>query len=116
MTVAEMIAAIDRATDKKSEARFVANVVAGQHRSPVRKLKGLLWLIEKGHEVRTGQFAIDELFVDGMRFRWKDLEHVRKVECCILASGHAGPHLYGLISYARLSGECVAFRGPQEHA
>jgi hypothetical protein len=50
---------------------FVANVVETSGGSVVRRLKGLASLIEAGHEVRTRQFELFVLVIDGT-----DLGHV----------------------------------------
>ena len=61
-------------------ARFVANVIQTHHRNPARKLKGLLELLTNGHSVRTGQFEIDALIIDGKRYGWEVLESPAIVE------------------------------------
>ena len=49
---------------------FVANLIANQHRSPKRMLRGLINLLRAGHSVRTAQFSVDELVVDGHAANW----------------------------------------------
>jgi hypothetical protein len=58
------------------EAGFIANVILGQHRNPSRKLRGLVRLLETGHQVATGPFSIDVLLVDDERKPWNYLESV----------------------------------------
>lgn len=64
----------DKANTYGRDAGFVANVIIGHHRNPDAKLRGLLELLRGGHDVRTGQFAIDVLIVDWVRVDWKLLE------------------------------------------
>jgi hypothetical protein len=56
------------------EAAFVANVILTSQRNPGRKLAGLVKLLRAGSSVRTGQFAIDVLVIDGRRASWTELE------------------------------------------
>lgn len=58
------------------DGAFLANVVLGQHSNVSRKLRGLVRLLESGHDVSTGQFSIDVLMVDGQKTPWEVLEHV----------------------------------------
>jgi hypothetical protein len=39
-----------------------------------RKLAGLVKLLQAGRDVRTAQFALDVLLIDGRRADWSDLE------------------------------------------
>ena len=64
---------IDALGDK--QASFVANVILNWHSNPQPKLKGLLWLLQRGHEIRIAQYSIDTLVIDGFRCRWQDLEY-----------------------------------------
>lgn len=57
-----------------NDARFVANVVYLHHRNPHAKLHGLLSLLENDATVRTANFDIDVLVVNGERMAWDDLE------------------------------------------
>lgn len=56
------------------DARFVANVIQSWHRNATRKLCGLADLLAAGHEVRTAQFSVDVLVIDGKRYGWEVLE------------------------------------------
>ena len=56
------------------DAGFVANVILTQHAEPARKLKGLVKLLRAGREVRTAQFSLDHLIIDGRAAAWADLE------------------------------------------
>jgi hypothetical protein len=62
------------ATRYGKDAAFLANVIFCQHARPTAKLAGLVALLERGAEPRTGQFAIDVLIVDGERRAWDWLE------------------------------------------
>ena len=55
-------------------AGFVANVISCRHRRPFTKLAGLVALLRAGREVRTAQFNLDVLVIDGERASWADLE------------------------------------------
>ena len=55
-------------------AGFLANIIKTHHRNPAKKIKGLVMLLKNGHQVRTGQFEIDVLVVDGVRMGWDILE------------------------------------------
>lgn len=55
-------------------AGFIANVILTQHRNPSAKLNGLVELLKAGHEVRTAQFSIDTLLIDGYERGWEVLE------------------------------------------
>lgn len=57
-----------------TDAGFIANVIATQHRNRARKLRGLLGLLRAGHEVRIAQFDLDVLLVDNARKEWAFLE------------------------------------------
>lgn len=57
-------------------AGFVANVILNWHRNPTKKLAGLVRLLEAGKNVRTGQFNIDVLIVDGKLTDWIALESI----------------------------------------
>jgi hypothetical protein len=71
MTIAQMTARIQTFG---TDASFVANVILTQHRNRARKLKGVIALLTGGHDVRTGQFDIDGLIVDGKSTPWQFLE------------------------------------------
>jgi len=68
----EALMVADKRNDK--EAAFVANVIASHHSKAVRKLQGLAWLLQNGYSVRTGQFAIDVLLINGTQQGWEVLE------------------------------------------
>lgn len=55
------------------EASFVLNVVQNWHKNSAGKIKGLRNLITAGHSVRTGQFSIDTLMIDGVQAPWSVL-------------------------------------------
>jgi hypothetical protein len=55
-------------------AGFLANVITCWHDKPFTKLAGLVALLRDGHEVRTAQFAMDVLVIDGERTEWAALE------------------------------------------
>ena len=58
------------------QAAHVANVIVCWHRRPFARLIGLLALLRAGHEVRTAQFDLDTLVIDGERAEWSALERV----------------------------------------
>ena len=69
MTKAEMYReACDRG------AGFLANVISCHHPRAFTKLCGLLALLRNGREVRTAQFSLDVLVIDGERVSWAELE------------------------------------------
>ena len=53
---------------------FLVNVIQCHHANPMRKLRGLLALTKAGKSVRTGQFDLDVLIVDGERENWTLLD------------------------------------------
>jgi hypothetical protein len=53
---------------------FLVNIIQNWHSQPTRKLRGLLALTRAGKQVRTAQFAIDVLLVDGERENWTLLD------------------------------------------
>ena len=55
-------------------AGFLANVISCHHPRAFTKLCGLVALLRAGREVRTAQFALDVLVVDGERADWAALE------------------------------------------
>ena len=55
-------------------AGFVANVILNWHGRPFAKLIGLIALLRAGHEVRTAQFDLGTLVIDGERADWSALE------------------------------------------
>lgn len=59
------------------EAAHVGNLILCWHRRPWTKLRGLALLVSRGHAVRTGQFDLDILVIDGERAPWQRLETVR---------------------------------------
>lgn len=65
------------AGDYGPDASFVANVILNWHKSPTRKLAGLVKLLGRGRDVRTAQFSLDVLMIDGERAEWESLEDVR---------------------------------------
>ncbi len=54
-------------------AGFVANLIVNWHGRPFTKLCGLVALLREGREVRTAQFSLDVLLIDGERADWADL-------------------------------------------
>ena len=68
------IEAYNEAQKFGAEAGFVANVVINHHRNAARKLKGLVEILKAGHDVRTAQFGLDILMIDGTRQGWEVLE------------------------------------------
>ena len=57
-----------------NDTNFVANVICAHHRNPWKKLRGLVKLVNDGHSVRTGQYALDVLIIDGEKKDWYYLE------------------------------------------
>ena len=55
-------------------AGFLANVISCHHPRAFTKLCGLLALLRNGREVRTAQFSLDVLVIDGERVSWAELE------------------------------------------
>ena len=55
-------------------AGFVANLIVNWHGRPFTKLCGLIALLRADREVRTAQFALDVLVIDGERGDWSALE------------------------------------------
>ena len=55
-------------------AGFLANVISCHHPRAFTKLCGLLALLRNGREVRTAQFSLDVLMIDGERASWANLE------------------------------------------
>ena len=55
-------------------AGFLANVISCHHPRAFTKLCGLLALLRGGREVRTAQFSLDVLVIDGERASWAELE------------------------------------------
>ena len=55
-------------------AGFLANVISCSHGRPFTKLAGLVALLRDGHEVRTAQFSMDVLMIDGERAEWAALD------------------------------------------
>ena len=53
---------------------WVANVIVCWHRRPGAKIRGLVWLRERGHVVTTFDEAGQSLLVDGERVPWAYLE------------------------------------------
>lgn len=62
------------ATQHDNDAAFVANVIINHHGNAAKKLKGLVKLLIAGSTVRTGQYSIDTLVVNGERQDWTLLE------------------------------------------
>ena len=69
MTKAEMC----REAEERG-AGFLANVISCRHGKPFTKLAGLVALLRDGHVVRTAQFGMDALVIDGERTEWAALE------------------------------------------
>ncbi len=67
---------------KEAEERgagFLANMISCWHGKPFTKLAGLVALLRDGHEVRTAQFGMNVLMIDGEQAEWTALEEaVRK--------------------------------------
>jgi hypothetical protein len=55
-------------------AGFVANVILNWHGRPFAKLIGLVALLRAGREVRTAQFDLGTLLIDGECADWSALE------------------------------------------
>ena len=55
-------------------AGFLANVIWCHHPRAFTKLCGLIALLREGREVRTAQFNLDVLVIDGERVSWAELE------------------------------------------
>ena len=55
-------------------AGFIANVIDCWHRRPFTRLAGLVALLRAGREVRTGQFSMDTLVIDGESADWTELD------------------------------------------
>jgi len=53
---------------------FLANVIWHHHPKAFTKLCGLVALLREGREVRTAQFSLDALVIDGERADWSALE------------------------------------------
>jgi len=50
-----------------SDVHFIANLILYSQPRPFQKLRGLLTLLDSGHEIRTGNKTTD-LFIDGIHF------------------------------------------------
>jgi hypothetical protein len=59
-------------------AGFLANMISCWHGRPFTKLAGLVALLRDGHEVRTAQFGMDALVIDGERAQWAALEEAAR--------------------------------------
>ena len=70
----KMKEAYQKVSEFGEAAAFVGNLILTQHSKSVSKLKGLLGLLKKGHEVRTAQFSTDILIIDGKKFGWEVLD------------------------------------------
>ena len=55
-------------------AGFLANVIWCHHPRAFTKLCGPITLLREGREVRTAQFSLDVLVIDGERVSWVELE------------------------------------------
>lgn len=53
---------------------FLVNVIQCHHSSPIRKLRGVLALVNAGHQVRLAQMNMDVLLVDGQITTFESLE------------------------------------------
>ncbi len=62
------------------DAAFVGNVILNWHGGCRLKLRGLLALVQAGHRVRTGQYCLDVLVIDGVQKPWTALMHVCRGE------------------------------------
>ena len=71
MTKAEAIKIINSKGDR--EAQFVLNVIQVQHGNRATMIQGLGSLVNRGFSVRTAQFDIDTLVINGERAKWSDL-------------------------------------------
>ena len=61
------------------EASFVANVILTQHSKPAMKLRNALYLLNRGYELRTAQFSIDTLLVNGQQVPFSSLNDLDAV-------------------------------------
>ena len=59
-------------------AGFLANVISCSHGRPFTKLAGLVALLRDGHEVRTAQFGMNALVIDGKPAEWAALEEAAR--------------------------------------
>jgi len=73
------------------EADFLANVIETHHSKAYTKLRGLVNLLVLGHSVRTGQFDIDVLVVDGERKPWTFLEQASRINFVKSLSKQSNP-------------------------
>lgn len=71
--------AYTRAQQAGPEAAFVANVVLCHHPRAARRLRGLVALLDQGHDVRCAPHALDVLLVDGAVMPWSRLEQFEAV-------------------------------------
>lgn len=55
---------------------FVANVILTRQANAAKRLKGAATLVQAGHHLACGQFAIDVLMIDGAQASWQQLETV----------------------------------------
>lgn len=61
---------------EQHRAGFVANVICNQFNKQVKKLKGLVRLLEAGIDVAMASFSIDHILVDGVAHEMSWLEPV----------------------------------------
>lgn len=59
------------------EASFIANVILTRMTRPTKKLQGLVNLLHSGIEVRTAQFDISTLVINGEKQTWQHLESIK---------------------------------------
>ncbi|MHC5056488.1 MAG: hypothetical protein ACYTKD_17465 [Planctomycetota bacterium] len=61
-------------------AGFLANMISCWHGKPFTKLAGLVALLRAGHEIRTAQFGMDALMIDGEPAEWAALERAAEAK------------------------------------
>jgi hypothetical protein len=81
-TMDTVIAAIDSLT-KDPDVRFVANLIITRHSSPIRKLRGLEWLVRQGYDVRTASHDCDTLIVAGEQIPWITLNSLIRLQSAV---------------------------------
>jgi hypothetical protein len=80
--MSDVIAAIDRVTHDP-DVRFVANLIITRHSSPIRKLRGLEWLVRQGYDVRTASHDCDTLIVAGEIMSWTLLNSLVRLQSAV---------------------------------
>jgi hypothetical protein len=86
ITAVKEVKEVKRTTDRYAkvsaygaDAAFVANVILTQHSKPATKLRNVLYLLQSGRSVRTAQFSLDVLLVDGQQVSWDALNNLTSV-------------------------------------